>query len=96
MSEHETGTAPTPSLDERWSETPERLSATFEFAGFPEAIAFMAGCAEEIEALDHHPDWRNSYRRVHVELTTHSAGGRVTEKDHAVAALLDRAYAARR
>jgi len=79
----------------RWEETPERLSATFEFASFREAMAFMASCTEAIDALDHHPDWSNSYRRVHVALTTHSAGGRVTDLDRRLAVLLDRAYEAR-
>lgn len=87
MSDDET----TPRASPHWQVTPERLTRTFEFASFGDAIAFMSACVEPIDALDHHPDWTNSYRRLHVVLTTHSAG-RVTDRDHALAAVLDRVY----
>jgi 4a-hydroxytetrahydrobiopterin dehydratase len=36
------------------------------------------------EKLDHHPDWKNVYNRVDVELMTHDAGG-VTPRDFELA-----------
>jgi len=81
-----------PAVSARWAESTERLTTTYEFPGFGEAIRFMASCTAAIDALDHHPDWSNARRRVHVSLTTHSAG-HVTDLDRRLAAVLDRLYA---
>jgi 4a-hydroxytetrahydrobiopterin dehydratase len=48
---------------------------TFVFADFKQAFEFMTLCAQYAEEIDHHPDWSNSWNKVMVELTTHSAGG---------------------
>jgi 4a-hydroxytetrahydrobiopterin dehydratase len=40
----------------------------------------MTLSAQYAEELDHHPDWSNSWNKVSVELSTHSAGG-LTELD---------------
>ena len=40
------------------------------------------------ETAGHHPDWSNSYNKVSVALSTHSAGG-VTDKDVALARAID-------
>lgn len=63
-----------------WVFSDNRLRAEFRFRNFVEAFGFMASAALEAEKMDHHPDWSNSYNKVVVELTTHSAGG-VTGKD---------------
>jgi len=34
----------------------------------------MTLSAQYAEELDHHPDWSNSWNKVRVSLTTHSAG----------------------
>jgi 4a-hydroxytetrahydrobiopterin dehydratase len=44
----------------------------------------MASVALVAEKLDHHPDWKNVYKTVDVELNTHDAGG-VTEMDFKLA-----------
>lgn len=51
------------------------LSLHLKFPSFASAFAFMSEMAEAAEALDHHPDWSNSYRRVTIKLTTHDVGG---------------------
>ena len=53
------------------------------------AFGFMARAALVAEKMDHHPDWSNSYKRVEVRLSTHSAGG-LTELDFTLAAAMDR------
>lgn len=58
-----------------WSFTGGRLRRTLVFADFSEAFGFMVRAALEAEKLDHHPDWRNVYKAVEVELWTHDAGG---------------------
>ncbi len=64
------------------------LTRTFEFEGFPEAVAFVGRLVPGSEAADHHPDIRIVYRRVTVTWTTHSAGG-VTALDLAGARMAD-------
>jgi len=67
----------------------DAISKTFKFGDFTTAFAFMAGVATKAEAHDHHPEWSNVYNTVEVLLTTHDAGG-VTEKDVALAEVMDR------
>ncbi len=60
----------------------------FIFADFSEAFAFMTRVALYAEKADHHPEWSNVYNRVHVELTTHDAGG-LSLRDVAMARAVD-------
>ena len=73
-----------------WEEKNNTLYRKFEFRNFSEAFAFMTRVALEAEKMDHHPDWSNVYNRVEINLSTHSAGDIVTEKDRALAAAIDR------
>ena len=57
-----------------WTADGEVLRRSFEFADFAEAWAFMGRVAEIAEDLQHHPDWSNSWNRVDMAVTTHSAG----------------------
>ncbi|MBL7810918.1 MAG: 4a-hydroxytetrahydrobiopterin dehydratase [Bacteroidetes bacterium] len=72
-----------------WKTDNNRLVKTCTFRSFEEAMAFMAAATPEITVLDHHPKWTNEYNLVHIELCTHSAGNRITEKDHELAKKLD-------
>lgn len=67
-----------------WRREGDTLRRDFTFDSFARAFGFMASCALVAERLDHHPDWTNVYRRVHVTLTTHDSGG-ITERDLALA-----------
>ena len=75
-----------------WSGDEKRMSKCFRFSGFSEALAFMVEVGCYCERVDHHPEWKNIYDKVWVELTTHDAGG-VTEKDLALAARMETVYA---
>lgn len=77
-----------------WERRGDRIARTFAFASFVEAFGWMASAALVAEKLDHHPEWRNVYARVEVELTTHDAGG-LTELDFRLAAAMDELAAAR-
>lgn len=72
-----------------WNIHEEKLTRLFVFEGFREAMAFMAKVAEVAEEMNHHPEWRNVYNKVWVELTTHDAG-HVTELDYQLAEAMDR------
>ncbi len=75
---------------ENWIEKDDKLQRTFRFKDFSGAFAFMVRVAFIAEKMDHHPDWSNVYNTVHIALNTHSAGGKVTDKDRALAAAIDR------
>jgi 4a-hydroxytetrahydrobiopterin dehydratase len=73
-----------------WQEENDALKKTFSFKDFSQAFAFMTRVALLAEQHNHHPTWTNTYNRVSIELTTHDAGNRVTEKDRALAEAIDR------
>ena len=56
------------------------MDKIFMFRNFSEAFAFMTQVAFHAEKADHHPDWSNTYNKVHIKLSTHDSGG-LTEKD---------------
>lgn len=68
-----------------WEIKNDRLVRNFEFENFKEAWAFMTRVAFEAEKMNHHPEWTNVYNKVEIKLSTHDAGDKVTEKDHALA-----------
>ena len=76
-----------------WKEENKALEKTYVFDSFEDAIQFMVIATPEISALDHHPTWTNTYNRLHVRLTTHDSGNQVTEKDWALARILDDLFA---
>jgi len=77
----------------RYDESERAIRRDFRFADFGEAFAFMTRAAIAAEKADHHPDWSNSWNKVAVALSTHSAGG-VTAKDIELAKAMD-GFAAR-
>ena len=58
-----------------WSVQTGKLHKQFTFQDFTRAFGFMAQVALIAQAMDHHPDWCNTYNRVIIELTTHDLGG---------------------
>jgi 4a-hydroxytetrahydrobiopterin dehydratase len=77
----------------QWEERDGGLHREFVFADFSEAFAFMTRVALAAEKADHHPDWSNSWNRVDITLSSHSAGGTVTDADRELAARIDRIVA---
>lgn len=72
-----------------WQEKDNKLVRNFTFKNFRDAFVFMSEVAEVAETMDHHPNWSNSYNKVNIELTTHSAGNTVTDKDRELAKEID-------
>lgn len=58
-----------------WEVRDGKLHREFLFDDFKTAFHFMTRVANTAEELDHHPEWKNVYNRVDVDLTTHDAGG---------------------
>ena len=73
----------------RYDEATRAICRSFRFRDFSEAFGFMTRAALAAEKADHHPDWSNSWNRIEVALSTHSAGG-LTALDIALAAEMDR------
>jgi 4a-hydroxytetrahydrobiopterin dehydratase len=73
-----------------WTVDPKgkSIAQTFIFVDFKQAFEFMTLCAQYAEEIDHHPDWSNSWNKVTVELSTHSAGG-LTALDIQLAKAMD-------
>ena len=71
-----------------WSAREGKLHREYAFADFTHAFGFMAAAATIAEAMNHHPDWRNVYNKVTVDLSTHDVGG-LTELDLELARRLD-------
>ncbi len=59
----------------QWKRIDESIAATFQFEGFPEAIAFVNRVATLAEEANHHPDIDIRWNKVLLTLSTHSAGG---------------------
>ena len=59
--------------------------------GFTHAFGFMARVALAAEKMDHHPDWSNSWNKVTVDLSTHSAGS-LTRNDFDLAEKIQNIY----
>ena len=74
--------------DWRFDPDADGIRRSLRFADFGAAFAFMTRVALEAEKADHHPDWSNSWNRVDILLTTHSAGG-LTQRDVALAKRID-------
>jgi 4a-hydroxytetrahydrobiopterin dehydratase len=72
-----------------WKEENNTLQKTFKFKDFKEAFGFMTKVALVAEKMDHHPNWSNVYNKVEIQLTTHDAGNKVTEKDRKLAEAID-------
>lgn len=64
------------------------IEREFVFTNFQQAFEFMTLCARYAEEIDHHPDWSNSWNKVSVSLSTHSAGA-LTKLDIQLAKAMD-------
>jgi len=63
-----------------WLLVDGKLKREIVFPDFAAAFGFMASMAVISEAMNHHPDWSNTYNRVEIALCSHDVGG-LTERD---------------
>lgn len=71
-----------------WTRKSNALLKEFKFSSFRDSIVFVNRIATLADDANHHPDILVQYNRVHITLSTHSAGG-ITEKDLKLAEQLD-------
>ena len=72
-----------------WEHVGDELVTTVELHDFAAALAFVNAVGAAAEAANHHPDIDIRWNKVHLVLSTHSAGG-LTVLDLALAAAIDR------
>jgi 4a-hydroxytetrahydrobiopterin dehydratase len=72
----------------KWELGEDRIKRTFKFKDFVEAFGWMSSVALVAVRMNHHPEWKNVWATVEVELSTHDAGG-LTELDMKLAAAMD-------
>ncbi len=72
-----------------WEHVGDELVTTVELRDFAAALAFVNAVGAAAEAANHHPDIDIRWNKVHLVLSTHSAGG-LTVLDIALAAAIDR------
>ena len=75
-----------------WLVRNQKLNKTFVFKGFIDAFAFMTQVALIAEKMNHHPEWRNVYNKVEVDLVTHDSNG-ITKLDIALATKMEQLIA---
>ncbi|HUD06263.1 MAG TPA: 4a-hydroxytetrahydrobiopterin dehydratase [Candidatus Saccharimonadales bacterium] len=73
----------------KWELVDETIHRNYEFKSFEDAIKFIDALAKFASKLNHHPDLTNSYNKVSVSLTTHSASG-LTLKDFELAKIAEK------
>ncbi|MGB5267905.1 MAG: 4a-hydroxytetrahydrobiopterin dehydratase [Polyangiales bacterium] len=71
-----------------WELGTDRIRRVFRFKDFVEAFGWMSSIAIVAESMNHHPEWRNVWATVEVELSTHDAGG-LTKLDMKLASKMD-------
>lgn len=64
-----------------WSVQDGKLHKEFKFASFAQAMGWMMAVAIAADKMDHHPEWRNVYNRVTVDLVTHDLGNAISSWD---------------
>src|SRR3982751_6006601 len=78
-----------------WQKTKHGLYKQYVFHDFNEAWNFMQRVAEAANKMDHHPRWQNEWNVVDIWLGTHDQGMQITDRDHELAAEIDKLHEAK-
>ena len=78
-------------IDETWSVKGKFLHRELLFKDFVEAFSFMTAVALCAEKSGHHPNWKNAYNKLTIDLSTHDADG-ITTKDFYLAKAIDKLF----
>ena len=73
-----------------WSVVGGKLHRELSFDDFVAAFSFMTRVAILAEKRDHHPEWRNVYNKVVIDLVTHDAGNAITAADVELAQAIEK------
>lgn len=73
-----------------WEVVEGKLHKAFKFDSFAQAIGWMVSVALYADKTDHHPEWRNVYNRVWVDLVTHDLDNAISDFDIRLARQMDK------
>jgi len=77
-------------INPQWILDKKKISRSFEFKDFAEAVSFINKVAEIAELEGHHPDMNlHSYKKVDIDLSTHAIDG-LSGNDFILAAKIDK------
>jgi 4a-hydroxytetrahydrobiopterin dehydratase len=68
-----------------WQREGDGIARVYSFGGHLPAAAMVMHVSAIQEELNHHSELQLGYNKVAVSVTTHSAGGKVTDKDFELA-----------
>jgi len=71
-----------------WDYYENAIHTEYEFDNFKDCFSAMSRIAFECEALNHHPNWSNTYNILKISLSTHDEGG-VTIKNFNLAEAIE-------
>lgn len=72
-----------------WTVENQSLVRKVAFPTFRDAVAAIVRISFEAEDTNHHPVLINCYNSLEIRLSTHDAGGKITDKDLRLAALIE-------
>ncbi len=72
-----------------WTVEEGKLTKSYKFGSFAEALGWMVSAGVYADKIDHHPEWSNVYNRVQVQLVTHDLGNVISTLDADLAAHMD-------
>ncbi|MFO7725260.1 MAG: 4a-hydroxytetrahydrobiopterin dehydratase [Oceanipulchritudo sp.] len=72
-----------------WTAENGSLVRKVSFPSFRDAVAAIVRISFEAEDTNHHPELINNYNSLEIRLSTHDAGGKITDKDLRLAALIE-------
>jgi len=75
-------------IDSVWLLNGKFIHREILFKDFIQAFSFMTSVAIIAEKSNHHPNWKNVYNKVDIDLNTHDADG-LTDKDFRLAREID-------
>jgi len=71
-----------------WEWKTNSIEKNYQFKDFKAAFDFMTKIAVICEEMNHHPNWTNTYNKLHISLQTHDQSA-VTELDVELAQKID-------
>lgn len=75
-----------------WIFSGNKISKTFVFPSFKDAVKMIDRLKLFCDQIDHHPDIHILYKKIIFELSRFSVGGKVTERDFTVAKEIETLY----